>query len=618
MKFFTSLSAGSAVNQLLKTFLVIYVALTAAACTRTGNTGPKSADPKANRKVEPWTTAMAEISRQPDLATVRRVLNTLNSNLAEAKEALPTFDAEAMTKAGALLNPSPSELTGWSSPTFTAMDANFVGESLFFRTVARSLDIEGQPVAVQARVAFDWTCRMIYNRAWELVERDQRLLLPAVPPQFVIKRGYGVGFDREAVFLALTRQLGLDAMLVGPPGAEQKARVEFDAQGQRHARGPFWALGVRDGDDVLLFDPWSARPITSGNGSKPVTLSEAKANPDAVLNFIRATNALPITAEAVRDAVAYVTAPVNAFPPRMAVLEEKFTGDFGVWLTVSIDGLATRTAKLPGGPVRWYGPPIKVDPYAVPHSLGSFLPILEGGYDATPAGPGQISFLLTQIEPLSGSLFKSPGELKTASARQQYFLRCTQYYKQMIADADFDEKIARGEFHDAIRQLRQIDEALTKERDRQRDPQLLEQVKQWLTAMNAAYEKLSLSALPGNEAGKTAAEMEVDLVWRSTAPAVASVHTTVAQVGAVEVSYWMALAKHEQAERSQRRFARARPEDAEAARGKASADWSVAKDEWDRHLQQAPPFEKSFPGRIDHARRLQERAAKLMANPARD
>ena len=42
----------------------------------------------------------------------------------------------------AKLNPSPEEAKDWCGAIFTPMDANYVGECLFFRAVAASLDVD--------------------------------------------------------------------------------------------------------------------------------------------------------------------------------------------------------------------------------------------------------------------------------------------------------------------------------------------------------------------------------------------------------------------------------------------------------------------------------------------
>ncbi|CAN5268786.1 hypothetical protein BH11PLA2_BH11PLA2_12330 [soil metagenome] len=588
--------------------LTAFVLVSGIGCTRVGNkSGGGSAGPQ--KAADPWVTFRTELVRQPDVITARRVLNQLNSDLNNANQSLPEFPTAAVTKATEKLSPGADEARDWTSAVTTSMDANYLGESLFFRSVARSLDLEGLPVEQQAKAAFAWVCRQVYDRPWMLSDRGgQRLLLPPVPPQYVLRRGYGIGFDRESVFLALARQLGLDTVLVGPPGGERLPRF---AQSQTGAvtRGPFWAVGVRNGADVLLFDPWLGAAIPTADGKGILTLAAAKANPRLVTDWVDTKKTtFTVTAEDVTTAVAYATAPVNAIPPRMKAIESQLAADLGVKLAVDLDAIEAR------GPVKWYGPKVEADPYSLPHVLGSFLPTAEGGYDAKPAGPEQLAFLLTNLEPVAG-LFAPPAELKNLRAREQFASQCAINYRQTIVDSDVREKIQRGQFNDAIRQLVALDRTFALQRDRARDPELQKAFAEWYAQANSAYEKLTLSSLPENAGQRGNAEADVDSLWRNNPTGAAAVLTAVAQVGAAEVAYCLALVKHEQAERSQTRYRKSTPENKEAAKAKAAGDWAVAKDEWTRYLDTAARSEGAFPGRAAHARTLAARAATLMANP---
>jgi hypothetical protein len=601
--------------------LLFSVTLAAVGCgTRTGS-GSANDPSKIGKPADPWPRVVADLARSPDAMTARRALFALNDDFTTQGVPLPVFSPEGLAAARALVMPGPDELRDWTDFRYTAMDAQHAGESLFFDAVADSLGIHQTPVPVQAHAAFDWTCRQVYNRPWMMQRDFQQLLLPPVPPQFVLKRGYGVGWDRESVFLALARQLGLDAYLIGEPGQETKPRI---TTGKLDTRGPFWAVGVRDGDDVILFDPWLCAPIPTADGTGVLKLSEARANPNQVSGWHAAQKTKqPVPAEAIAKSVCYAAAPANAFPPRMKLLQEKLAAESGVVLSVSPTDVAARGAKLPGGPPRWWGPPIDVDAYAIPHVLGTFLPQGDGGYDTKPAGIDQVHFLLTQIEPLSSNLFAFANnendrknnplpELTHEAAQRAFQDRCYGGYKQAVVDSDVRDRIQRGQFNEAIRQLQEQDRTFALQRERQRDPAAAKQISDWCAAANAAYAKLTLSALPEYAAQRPDAEAAVDALWRQNPAAGLAVGAAVTPVITSEVSYRIALAKHEQAARSQIRYRRASAENA------AVTAWAVARDEWSRYQEQAGRFERSYPGRAAHAAGLAARATQYAANPDRD
>ena len=90
---------------------------------------------------------------------------------------------------------------------------------------------------------------------------------------------------KPIVFLALLQQMNLDACLIGPPDAGTKEAVQpFAPNSSPVPRGPFWAVGVRTDNDVLLFDPWRGKAF-------PEPLSKLKSNPDSLKAWFEETRA---------------------------------------------------------------------------------------------------------------------------------------------------------------------------------------------------------------------------------------------------------------------------------------------------------------------------------------
>src|SRR5205085_2486478 len=210
-------------------------------------------------------------------------------------QTLSRMSGETIEKLSPRFNPSADEVRDWAAKTFTPMDGNHLGEALYFRAVARSLDLEGISDERKAAAAFDWVCRQMYLRPWMMPGPQGSLIqMPAIPPQEALRRGYGTGVEREMAFLALARQLGLDALLVGPHGAEAKRRYEPKPDGTLH-RGLFWAVGVRIDNDAILFDPWHGESFPGPDGQGIARLSAAKATPSLIINWL-STKKLPYPA----------------------------------------------------------------------------------------------------------------------------------------------------------------------------------------------------------------------------------------------------------------------------------------------------------------------------------
>lgn len=580
----------------MRTLAFAFLVAAACGCTRVDNSGGGGGvvQPKA---IDPWPAAIGELARQPDTVTARRVLNQLNGGLAAIDRTLPEITADELGIIKNAFRPSPDELGDLTAKGFTPMDGNHLGESLFFREVARSLDVGSLPPEQQARIAFDWVCRQMYFRPWSLMSPEGPVPVPPSPPRAALRRGFGSGIEREFAFLALARQLGLNAVLIGPPGAENARRWELRPD-RTIGRGPFWAVGVKVDDDYLLFDPWAGAAIPTPDGKGIMRLSAAKATPALATAWIDSRlPAYPVKSEAVAASEPYFTAPINSFTPRMRVLEEQLAAEFGVKLA----------AAIPPG-VAVHGPAHATDPFALPHVLGSFTPRDDGGYDTTPQGPQQLAWLAALADTPPPESFLIPDDVP-APGHEAFRGRAAALFKQYFSEGGYRDRIHRGQFNEVVRQLVELDRKFAGIRDAVRnDSSLGAEIQKWYATAREAYDALQRSALPENAADKPAARAAVDALWGNNMPVYAVIQAAVAEVGGREAAYLLALAKHEQAERSQIRLLR-QSSDANAAR--AAADWAAARAAWSQVLDDVHPDE----ARLEHARRLTARAAALAANP---
>lgn len=565
-------------------WLTLCMILACGCGTRVNNSAKTSTGPVT--RGDPWPAAAAELARQPDAITARRILNQINADLDAANQPLPKISPDDLKSLTAKLRPSPEELRDWESAHFTPMDAIYLGECLYFAAVAQSLDVESLPAPAKAQAAFDWVCRQMYLRPWLYQTPRGPILMPPMPPQLALRRGYGTGIERGMAFLALARQLGLEPVLIGPRGSDDKRRWDFKPNATQ-GRGPFWAVGIRDAADTLLFDPWAGLPIRDGQAI--ARLNAAKANPAPIVNWFTVHSAPePVKAEDVTAAEAFFTAPFSAFTPRIRLLESKFS-----------ETAVKLAATPPGESIPWYGPAIDVDPFADTRALAMGTPKDEGGFNPAPPQE-QFTFLLAMVEPFSDGQFALPPELP-AAARERFLLVAKSFYKTKLLDLNIPERIQRGQFNEAIRLLIDVERQCARLSEQLRsDPGVTRPIAEWYSRAAEAYDQRRLANLPENRARLPDADAAVNALWEGSAPINIAAYGAAADAARPDIAYLLALAKHEQAERAQTRAIRG------GAPDKAAPDWAVARDAWARYQDAA---RKTDTIRNTHAQALAARAA---------
>lgn len=596
------------------------LALTGCPKPNTKYTGDNDAKtgPGAAQKADPWDAAAKRVRKETDAAAVRTTLGKLAEEIAARPDLPPvpalTPDAEKLLAPLARLAPEDLEVV--RPATFSGGDAAYVAACLYLRDAVRAVDPVGLPPAEAANAGFAWVCRQVYLQPW--VTDDGRFV-PAVPPTYVLRRGWGTGYERATVALALFQQLGLDAALVGPPDAADRP-VGFMppwADQKPELSGPFWAVAVRAGADVLLFDPVGGRPF-------PGTLAQVKANPDLLKPWAD-DKARPwkVPADVVKQATLYQSAPLPALAPRTAAVEEKTKADVGAVLAVDLKAQRERFAAAPGvGEVKVWNPP--GDGLAYPRVSASFLPAEDGGSDRRP--PGQRLLDLYQGALFPRQAFTGPDvlprELTAQPARDRLILTAASDYAAAFLNPPTPrEKLQRGQHQDAAVFLsaRQDGFARGQEQVRNATP---EQLEAWVKTANDLYRNLRNAEFPDpnqtrpnppTDPAVAAARAAVEEFWKTTgAVAQAIMGRATARLGLAEASYLLALTKHEEAERQQLRAEKAPAADAPRAKAAAALAWAEAANTWQSYLD----LSANLPGldaRTAHARGLSARAAALAA-----
>lgn len=564
---------------------------------------------RAGPATDPWEAVSRRARKDTDPAALRTALGQLSNDLAARPELKPpAMTPEELAKLTAVVPLSPTEAAEVTPSGYTGLDAVHVADALYLLAAARSLDPGGLSPADLARVGFDWVCRQVYPQAWGTSEAT----FVAVPPTAVLRRGWGTGLERAYVFLALLQQYGLDGCLIGPPDAAgQPARSGPVVGGG--PRGPFWAVGVRSGNDVLLFDPWAGRPFPGPVGQGIATLAQVRADPGL------ANDAAGGPADAVRATVV-LTAPVSGLSRRMAVLEEKFKAEVGVKLATDPVALRDRFGSAAGGPPRFWHPPD--DPFAYGRVAATFTPAAEGGADRSP-DPNQGLRVLYTLSLLPQSVLALPPGLEGEPATRLKTFAVASYATAFVSPPRGEpgprERIQRGQFQDANRYLTDQQDAFSRGLDRLRDAERADrdEVPRWVEAANELATAVRRARYPDplkdreprpdTDPDVVQAKQAMDEFWRQSAGVVQRVvDRAVAGAGQSEAAYLLALSKHEEAERKQARAARGGDPERQAAR----AAWAETAHAWDGFLGR-PADARRLPARFDHAQGLATRAAEM-------
>lgn len=608
--------------------LVILLAA-AAGCTQQAKIEGDARGGPGAKAADPWPAAVVDLRKQTDPATCRRVLNQLNADLTGNPAVAPAApSADEVKRLTATLRLDDDEVREVTATSYSGIDATYLADALYLRDAARSLDTHGFPPDAAAAAGFAWVCRQVYLRPWVLTDPDGQKVAPPLPPTVVLRRGYGTGLERAYVFLALLQQLGLDGCLVGPPGREQAVtRTVVDG---KLGKGPFWAVGVRAGDDVLLFDPYRGEPVPGPGGKGVGTLGQLKKTPDQVKAW-RDDKANPwdVSPAEITDAVVYLAVPLSAVSPRMKVLDARLATGVGVKLAADPKDLADRFAKGPA-PVAVWAPPAATEPFSYTRVQAYFLPKAEGGLSRT---DHRLAERLEQ-DRIPKTLGVHPPGLDHPEALLMMIREPFQVYAATILAPGHREKIQRGQFNDASQGLIAADQVFAAIEQRSRDDiAKADAIRAWVERARDVYKRLSRASLPENRATDLpVAQAEVAEFWKTEGRGAQMLtDQAVAAAGRSETSYLLAVCKHEQAERAELRLARAaaavgaakgsrEKAEAEKARDRAAtaaADaWGAAKDAWERYAPYADRQAAAVPGRAEQTRQLAARAAQLAANPA--
>jgi hypothetical protein len=589
-----------------------------------------------------WKTVAIRLGKNPEAdsckGTISSLNNDLNSDTKAPKPSALTPEAEAAIAAIVpLTEDDRAEIRG---AAYSAHDGAYLAECMYLRDVYQSINMAGLKPDELADLGFAWVCRQVYINPWvtgassdtpthlafAMVDPKRNPGRPplvtgtALPPASVLRRGFGSGLERMYVFLGLLQQMGLDGCLIGPPEAADTLSTALLTTADKKdlitgaPRGPFWAVGVRIGNDIRLYDPWRGQPL-------PVTLGQLKANPDAQKAWFEdKANVSGATLEDAKKATVFLAVPVNSLSPRMATFQEQLKSDLNV--KVSVNPSALRSAFPEPKPAFWNPPK---DRFSYGRTARLFLPVEEGGADRTEASAARLynRYLNDQLPPpeqtFPKELIQNPVLSKNQTANADIVEKVFVFARSSFGAAFLfppptpREKLQRGQFQDASRDLVKIQDGFARGLERLHNARDVDkQLKEWMDTAVKLYTAYETSTLESADA-VAAAKSAIDKHWH-TDGAIFLLDRAISDCGRAEATLLLALCKHEQAERAQTMFEHTTGEDRTARRQEALEAWAGALSSWRSYAERASGH-AVFPGRAEHYKTLIARAEKMAKQP---
>lgn len=517
-------------------------------------TAPTKLEP--NRDDPP---AIAETLRKSsDLTSCRSAIDQLNRWLAEHPEQRrKAADPEIWKR----LRVSEPELPIVNVSSFNPLDAHYLELTLLLEDSARALDVDPLPPAERARAAFDWVCRQVRLRE---VPGDP------FPPHLVLRRGWGTSLERAVVFCSLVERLGMSGCLVDCP--------ILPAGGRR-----IWLAGVLADGQVYLFEPRIGVPLLAPSG-QVATLEQLRQQPDLLNQLdLGGKQSYDVTAEQAAGAMAQPAGFLTALAPRLQVLQEL---------------LASRKVRLASDPQRLIqdfeplaGKELRL--WNFTRLLQVSLPPDQGGNDR-PDKEGmtrQRRFDLTLID---GTVF--PRELSRVPPESYLGQRIYDAFERPFLNFHIHarsprEMLVRGRLDEATAGFVETIERTVSLRARMENKKGLEDaLRQWLMAAGQADAELAAAQ---QKAEQESAVLRLEQVWKDSQPVQMVLLAGAGESLAIQSDYYLALTKHEQAERAQRHA----PEALEA--------WRNAAERWQKHRA-------DFPGTYPDAQLHQARALAML------
>jgi hypothetical protein len=529
----------------------------------------------------------------------RVTLNHLNAylNKHEGKRA-PQYDDAAAKELARLFELDAGEQAEMSSASYTQLDSAHVEMCQLLQDVARTFDVvvpatEGEaprrltPLR-RAELAFDWTMRQVRLQNYDLVADVARRQIvheplsgPPLPPQYVLRRGYGTAVERALVFLALLRQLGQEPDEF--TGAILQCR---DPKDEREAFLWTCAVVIKGQPGVYLFDPRLGMALLGPNDEGVATLAEARSNPD-VLGQLTTDDRYryDVTLAQAAKAELRLVASISGMATRMKALEsDDLLGP--VAKTRFYEDVLDEKKRLEKAVNEQLGTTQSARCF-YPSTAGTarkFLPKAEGGIDDAKAASRKVRYIRNLVPwfdmPLmfqDENLF--PWEVGLGKRVRDHFAQPFWFYA--LAPHKARDDIMRGQFHRALPDLVKEKEYCIGRMTLMGDDttELQQRVAKWSEEVaKPLFADQVRAQRERDTVALDAVNRQIEVLWKEAHEVAILLEGSRSKPRLRETIYAIALCKHEQAVRAQIQFELSL--DNPDLRQQADAAWNEAANWW--------------------------------------
>jgi hypothetical protein len=572
---------------------------------------------------------MDAIHRGTEVKNCRNALNQLNSYFVRHPERKPpTLSDGQRDLLTAEFHLDPDELAEAASPNYTLLDAHHLEFSFLLRDTARALDVDDLDPAARAAAAFGWVVRQVAL---------QDGAPTTFPPEFVLRRGWGTSLERALLFIALLPHLGIDGCMMVIPGPDGSPK------GER-----YWIPGALIDKEIYLFDTRMGMALPGSKGESMATLRQVREHP-ALLQALAfdETHRYDVTPEEARRAEVRVGIFLSALAPRMAHLEELLASNNNK-VNLSVDSAAVlgrfrEAGKALGVNVKAWMAGEPVSPITVERR---FLPPEEGGVDKFQRKRrAEIEVVpRNALPPILARRFREDTELgqrirmqfqkvfvsfifepkkEPDEAKRQRAVKERQVEDPrrgsaepspdpfVLLTAGSRDLMLHGRFDEATVPLVELRDELRKTKAAvEGDPELQALMGKWVEEFATAYANMLRSEraqAPGDRESpqvQQARKRAAALLEASNEPLTKIMLASAAEPLTGLSTYFLALCKHEQAERLQSQVDHATARTTRDAGRAAHEAWKGAADWWETYLTENPPTIWSNTARLLRARAL--------------
>jgi len=518
-----------------------------------------------------------------DITSCKTALQQINNHLATHPDEKPATFTQSKKDLFLKFGMNDQQFNELDSPTFTFLDAYFLEERLAFRDIARFLE----PPAVGVKQPRP-TISEVSVQAFSWIVREMRLTPRtnnAVPPIYALRRGWGSSYERALAFLAL-----LDQFLFVGEKLEQPLACLLLLPGKDPNNPRIWVGVVNEsGNDLYLFDPTLGLPLPNGKDAKPLLLTEVKANPKKIrlLDFDQAP--YDVQPEQIAKIFLAMAPLLSSLSPRMKLLEEKYLPS-GAKARLSLD-LETLMAKLEVACRPALGSSSKVALF-IPalESQRMFLSPENGGL----ASPQVFQMYQGELIPQTAfppQLAKAPHPLIIENIGN---LIARPFIASALGPKLPRDQMLHARYAKAVPDLvREADELRNQLRGAEGDVDLPNRINLWMENAKLVYTNMEKTIQKNDKSQEElmAANKQITDLWRlGEKDLLKMISGSIGRPRGEQISWLLALCKHELAEQQQRRF---------NAQSKISTPtsiqeqdrlnkWKDSENAWRRYLEEFP------------------------------